>query len=62
VGSAYWISPRKYPDFGWAWLTRFLTRLSIAMGTLYLLYLLRDSVHYQRLFPGQTAGGRSGET
>src|SRR5690348_6226081 len=22
--SSYWISPRRYPDFGWAWLTRFL--------------------------------------
>jgi len=55
AASAYWISPRDYPDFGWAWLTRFLTSLSIAMGTLYLLYFLRDAVHYQRLFPGQTA-------
>jgi MFS family permease len=55
VASAYWISPREYPDYGWAWLTRFLTSLSIAMGTLYLLYFLRDAVHYQRLFPGQTA-------
>jgi MFS family permease len=55
AASAYWISPREHPDFGWAWLTRFLTSLSIAMGTLYLLYFLRDAVHYQRLFPGQTA-------
>ena len=55
VASAYWISPRAYPDFGWAWLTRFLATLSIAMGTLYLLYFLRDVVHYSRLFPGQTA-------
>jgi MFS family permease len=55
VASAYWISPREYPDFGWAWLTRFLASLSIAMGTLYLLYFLRDAVHYSRLFPGQTA-------
>jgi MFS family permease len=53
--SSYWISPRAHPDFGWAWLTRFLTTLSIAMGTLYLLYFLRDKVHYARLFPGQTA-------
>jgi MFS family permease len=53
--SSYWISPREHPDFGWAWLTRFLTTLSIAMGTLYLLYFLRDKVHYARLFPGQTA-------
>jgi MFS family permease len=43
---AFWISPRRYPDFGWAWLTRFLVSLAIAMGTLYLLYFLRDAVHY----------------
>ncbi len=55
VGRSYWINPREYPDFGWAWLTRFLTTLAIAMGTLYLLYFLRDKVHYARLFPGQTA-------
>jgi MFS family permease len=44
---SFWISPRRYPDFGWAWLTRFLASLAIAMGTLYLLYFLRDAVHYQ---------------
>jgi MFS family permease len=55
VASAYWLSPRAHPDFGWAWLTRFLASLAIAMGTLYLLYFLRDAVHYARLFPGQTA-------
>jgi MFS family permease len=55
LASSYRISPREYPDFGWAWLTRFLTTLAIAMGTLYLLYFLRDKVHYAQLFPGQTA-------
>ncbi|MFY9931588.1 MAG: MFS transporter [Streptosporangiaceae bacterium] len=55
LASSYWLSPRQYPDFGWAWLTRFLSSLAIAMGTLYLLYFLRDAVHYARLFPGQTA-------
>ena len=55
LAGSYWLSPRKYPDFGWAWLTRFLTSLAIALGTLYLLYFLRDAVHYPRLFPGQTA-------
>jgi MFS family permease len=44
--ASIWISPREYPDFGWAWLTRFLNSLAIAMGTLYLLYFLRDAVHY----------------
>ena len=55
VAASYWLNPRQYPDFGWAWLTRFLASLAIAMGTLYLLYFLRDAVHYARLFPGQTA-------
>jgi MFS family permease len=55
VASSYWLSPRAHPDFGWAWLTRFLASLAIAMGTLYLLYFLRDAVHYARLFPGKTA-------
>ena len=41
---SYWISPREYPDFAWAWITRFLASLAIAMGTLYLLYFLRDKV------------------
>ncbi|MEV6396127.1 MFS transporter [Streptomyces sp. NPDC051907] len=42
----FWVSPRAYPDFGWAWLTRFLVMLGNAMGTLYLLYFLKDAVHY----------------
>ena len=43
----------EYPDFAWAWLTRFLASLAIAMGTLYLLYFLRDQVHYAQLFPAR---------
>lgn len=43
---SYWIDPRRYPDFAWAWITRFLASLAIGMGTLYLLYFLRDQVHY----------------
>src|SRR5262249_31620736 len=53
--AAFWIDPRRHPDFGWAWLTRFLVSLAIAMGTLYLLFFLTDVVHFARLFPGQTA-------
>lgn len=51
----FWVSPRQHPDFGWAWLTRFLISLGNALGTLYLLYFLRDRVHYEQLFPGRTA-------
>src|SRR5699024_6969128 len=50
-----WISPRKYPDFGWAWLTRFLVQTGNSMFTLYLLYFLRDRVGYEELFPGSSA-------
>jgi MFS family permease len=41
---AMWISPRRYPDFAWAWGTRFLVQLGNAMGTLFLLYFLQDKV------------------
>jgi MFS family permease len=51
----FWISPRLYPDFAWAWLTRFLMQLSYSMATLYLLYYLRDELHYETLFPGSDA-------
>jgi MFS family permease len=39
-----WISPRQYPDFAWAFGTRFLVQLGNALGTLYLLYFLTDKV------------------
>jgi MFS family permease len=44
---SYWIDPRRHPDFAWAWITRFLASLAIGMGTLYLLYFLRDQVGYK---------------
>jgi MFS family permease len=40
----FWISPRRYPDFAWAWITRFLVSFANALGTLYLLFFLRDRV------------------
>jgi MFS family permease len=41
-----WVSPRQFPDFGWAWLTHFLVNLGNDLGTLYLLYFLADAAHY----------------
>jgi MFS family permease len=52
---SFWLSPRQYPDFAWAWLTRFAVNLGNAMAVLYLLYFLRDRIHYSTLFPGRTA-------
>jgi MFS family permease len=46
VLSGMWISPRRYPDFAWAWGTRFLVQVGNALGTLYLLYFLQDGVRY----------------
>lgn len=42
----FWISPRLYPDFAWAWITRFLVNVGNHMVTLYLLFFLRDAVHF----------------
>ncbi|MEC3978209.1 MFS transporter [Amycolatopsis sp. H20-H5] len=49
------VDPRRYPDFGYAWLTRLLFQLGNATSTVFLLYFLRDEIHYERLFPGHRA-------
>ncbi len=41
---SFWVSPRLHPDFGWAWLTRFLINLGNALVVLYMLYYLQDAV------------------
>src|SRR4029453_15084146 len=41
-----WVNPRQHPDFGWAWITRFLVQLGNATGTLYLFFFLKDEVRY----------------
>ena len=41
-----WTGFRGHPDYGWAWITRFLVQLGNALGTLYLLYFLQDKVGY----------------
>jgi MFS family permease len=43
----FWISPVSYPDFAWAWLTRFLVNVGNHMVTLYLLFFLKDAVHLE---------------
>jgi MFS family permease len=41
-----WISPRAHPDFAWAWSCHFMIMTGNALGTLFLLFFLRDAVHY----------------
>lgn len=43
----FWISPVRYPDFAWAWLTRLLVNIGNHMVTLYLLFFLSDAVRLQ---------------
>ncbi len=38
--SSLWISPRRYPDFGWTLLSRVLVSVGNALGTSLLLYFL----------------------
>ena len=43
VGSLFsglWVSPRKYPDFGWTLLSRILVNVGNALGTTLLLYFI----------------------
>ncbi len=44
--AGFWVDPRRHPDFGWAWVTRFLVNLGNALGTLYLFFYLQDAVGY----------------
>lgn len=53
--AGFWISPKRHPDFAWAWATRFLVGLSSATGTMFFLYFLRDALQYEQLFPGKRA-------
>lgn len=41
-----WVSPRRHPDFAWAWGCHFLINLGNALGTFFLLFFLADAVHY----------------
>ena len=36
----FWISPKRYPDFGWTLLSRVLVNLGNALGTTLLLYFI----------------------
>jgi MFS family permease len=50
--ASFWVNPKQYPDFAWAWFTRLLVYLSYFLALGYLLYFLQDSVHYQNASQG----------
>lgn len=39
---SFWVSPRRFPDFGWAFLGRFLIMCGFASYTTYQFYFLQD--------------------
>lgn len=41
---AFAFNPRRNPDFGWAWLGRFLITLSFAASSTYQVYFLNDRI------------------
>ncbi|KQW48056.1 MFS transporter [Nocardioides sp. Root1257] len=45
---SFWVSPRAYPDFAWAWITRFLVNLCNALGLLYLFYYMQDVLGFTK--------------
>lgn len=46
--ASFWVSPARYPDFGWAWITRLLVNIGNHMVTLYLLFFLGDAVRLKQ--------------
>ncbi len=42
--AGFWISPRRYPDFGWTLASRILVNFGNAFGTSLLLYFLQDGL------------------
>ncbi|MGG5753623.1 MFS transporter [Zafaria sp. Z1313] len=43
---SFWINPARYPDFGWAWLTRFLMFVGNQLTIVYLLFFLTDVIEH----------------
>jgi MFS family permease len=48
----FWVNPRRYPDFGWAWLTRFVPFVGYFLGITYIFYYLEDVVKYPAALQG----------
>ncbi len=51
----FWISPRRFPDFGWTLLSRVLVNFGNAFGTTLLLYFLQDGLGKESFAPGEKA-------
>jgi MFS family permease len=45
LAAGFWISPRKHPDFAWAFAARFLMILGYFVAFFYQLFILTDYIH-----------------
>lgn len=43
----FWVSPRRYPDFAWAWLGRLLMMTATQLTIVYLLFYLSDVLRHE---------------
>lgn len=50
--AGFWISPRKYPDFAWVFLTRALVLLGFYTFLSYLTYYLKDVIRLRDFMTG----------
>jgi MFS family permease len=41
---SYWVSPRRYPDFGWTWLSRFLVFMGVSTLVTFQAFYLIDQL------------------
>lgn len=55
--SCYYVNIKKYPDFAWAWLSRFAVTLSSAIALFYLYYYLQDEIGLVRDDSAATTDG-----
>jgi len=44
---SYWVSPRRYPDFGWTWLSRFLVFMGVATLITYQAFFLIEQLGFR---------------
>lgn len=45
IFETFWLNPCRYPDFAWAWLSRFFVSLGSAVLMTYQVYYLTDHLH-----------------
>jgi MFS family permease len=44
--ASYWVSPRRFPDFGWTWLSRFLVFMGVATLVTFQAFYLINQLGY----------------